>query len=910
VLGSYKISNCNITAADDAVGLAISTRMDSQVRAMSMQVRNASDGVSLIQSAEGALQETTNILQRMYELSVQASNETFNDSDRTAIQAEVTQLQAEIDRIAKDTQFNGQNILDGNFLSKTLNVGFTDKGSIRVSIGDQGSAALSGAGATDALSSLMNSVSNIALGADTQTAVASTATAAVVKVDSQTAAVSQSQFNVGFDATQSLTASTSVRNLAAGAATATTAQIQALTLTTVADGDTITIGGVAGEDVVVTLDGVTGANVTAAATAVSAAINAAGGKTVTAVGLAGVITLTAASAGTGGFTPSFASTGGPAIGTIAAPATPHAGPVAHVAVAVGNGVATAAAAGARDTQVAKVDTVTSATGLDSIVDVSSNQLTGAVKLNDVISFTAVAGGNAVAYTVTADDLVADATQSKRNAIDSFVNRFNSSSTEDRFDATGGVLTASRSEDDVITSTASVASAIDIASAIVVADRDNTAAIVVAGNATTAANGSVGATAIAAIGGSGSTLQEGDTLTMDITGNLSTAFVYTITREDIGAENTTTLENVRASFIAAFNASDEAKRQNAQSGVISAAASSTNSSAIVFTGADTTNNATFAYDLTGANGTDDVLDVVAVTTATNEAGTAVGPVEDNNRVATASTKIVNFDAAEIETGDVIELDVAGTKVSYTVATGDNANAISAALMALINDVGSQGERISTDGAGIIAATNNNGVLTLTSANTGSGSDFDVTTTTTNFSGRVQNSAFDLSGTNSFQEGDTIRLSLSDNNFIEAVVTKEMVDLGAAGARESVIAALVAQSDDLQGVRLETVDNEPDRIRIVGDDIGVAFTANISEVNRTAQKQQDVVSIGGEVGKGDVFTLTVGGVAASVTVGDDIASIRSNDDRITAVRDALRNVSTTLRQWHLDFRLDFPPLSLVG
>jgi len=86
--------------------------MDSQVRAMSMQVRNASDGISLIQSAEGALQETTNILQRMYELSVQASNETFSDTDRTAIQAEVTQLQAEIDRIAGDTQFNGQNILD------------------------------------------------------------------------------------------------------------------------------------------------------------------------------------------------------------------------------------------------------------------------------------------------------------------------------------------------------------------------------------------------------------------------------------------------------------------------------------------------------------------------------------------------------------------------------------------------------------------------------------------------------------------------------------------------------------------------------------------------------------------------------------------------------------------------------
>ena len=162
---------------------------------MNMQVRNASDGISLIQSAEGAMQETTNILQRMYELSVQASNSTFSDTDRTAIQAEVTQLQAEIDRIAGDTQFNGQNILDGNFLSKTLNVGFTSLGSIGVSISDQSSSALSGAGTTDALASLMSSASNIALGADTQTAVASTTTAAVAKVDSQSLAINQTQYN-------------------------------------------------------------------------------------------------------------------------------------------------------------------------------------------------------------------------------------------------------------------------------------------------------------------------------------------------------------------------------------------------------------------------------------------------------------------------------------------------------------------------------------------------------------------------------------------------------------------------------------------------------------------------------------------------------------------------------------------
>lgn len=111
------------------------------------------------------------------------------------------------------------------------------------------------------------------------------------------------------------------------------------------------------------------------------------------------------------------------------------------------------------------------------------------------------------------------------------------------------------------------------------------------------------------------------------------------------------------------------------------------------------------------------------------------------------------------------------------------------------------------------------------------------------------------------------------------------MGGAAARESVIAALVAQSDQLQGVSVQAVDGLPNRIRVVGDNIGVAFNAAISETNRSAQAQQDLVTIGGEIGKGDVFTITVGGNAASVTVGDDIASLRSNDDRITAVRDAL-------------------------
>ncbi|MBS4208282.1 flagellin [Bacillus sp. FJAT-50079] len=100
-------------AADDAAGLAISEKMRSQIRGLGMAERNALDAISLIQTAEGALNETHAILQRMRELSVQAANGTLEDEDRVAIQAEINQLNEEIDRIADTTQFNQKKLLDG-----------------------------------------------------------------------------------------------------------------------------------------------------------------------------------------------------------------------------------------------------------------------------------------------------------------------------------------------------------------------------------------------------------------------------------------------------------------------------------------------------------------------------------------------------------------------------------------------------------------------------------------------------------------------------------------------------------------------------------------------------------------------------------------------------------------------------
>ncbi|MDY0398881.1 MAG: flagellin, partial [Desulfuromonas thiophila] len=111
------------SAKDDAAGLAISDRMTSQIRGLNQAVRNANDGISLAQTAEGAMQETTNILQRMRELAVQSANDTNSATDRSSLQAEVNQLKNEITRIAETTTFNGKNLLDGSLTTAQFQVG-------------------------------------------------------------------------------------------------------------------------------------------------------------------------------------------------------------------------------------------------------------------------------------------------------------------------------------------------------------------------------------------------------------------------------------------------------------------------------------------------------------------------------------------------------------------------------------------------------------------------------------------------------------------------------------------------------------------------------------------------------------------------------------------------------------------
>lgn len=122
------------SAKDDAAGMQISNKMTSQIRGINQAIRNANDGVSLAQTAEGAMQESSNILQRMRELAVQSANDSNSGSDRAALQQEVAQLQQELTRIAETTKFGQKNILDGTFSGQSFQIGAEAGEKINLSI--------------------------------------------------------------------------------------------------------------------------------------------------------------------------------------------------------------------------------------------------------------------------------------------------------------------------------------------------------------------------------------------------------------------------------------------------------------------------------------------------------------------------------------------------------------------------------------------------------------------------------------------------------------------------------------------------------------------------------------------------------------------------------------------------------
>lgn len=146
------------SAKDDAAGLAISNRFTAQIRGLNQAARNANDGISLAQTAEGALNEITNSLQRIRELAVQSANATNSDTDRAALQAEASQLLKEIDRVSAQTQFNGTVLLDGNFTEKSFHVGANANQTIAVDVAGASTAHL-GVSNTASVSSVSTTAS-------------------------------------------------------------------------------------------------------------------------------------------------------------------------------------------------------------------------------------------------------------------------------------------------------------------------------------------------------------------------------------------------------------------------------------------------------------------------------------------------------------------------------------------------------------------------------------------------------------------------------------------------------------------------------------------------------------------------------------------------------------------------------
>ena len=150
------------SASDDATGLAIATRLDAQTRGLQAAIKNANDSISTVETAEGAMQEVTSILQRMRELAIQSSSDTNSDADRQFLQNEIDQLSTELDRIASTTQYNGINVLDGTYANKVFQIGANSGQTMNISIGSMASSVLGVA------------TSNSAAVANSSTAVSST----------------------------------------------------------------------------------------------------------------------------------------------------------------------------------------------------------------------------------------------------------------------------------------------------------------------------------------------------------------------------------------------------------------------------------------------------------------------------------------------------------------------------------------------------------------------------------------------------------------------------------------------------------------------------------------------------------------------------------------------------------------
>ncbi len=213
------------SAKDDAAGLQISNALTSQINGLGVAVRNANDGISIAQTAEGALQETTNILQRIRDLSIQSANGTNSASQRSALQQEVSQLQQEITRIADTTSFGGRNLLDGTFGSSLLQVGAEANQTISITVNNAKATSL-GSDVLSATGTVINStvaaaVNTNGINAETDLSITTadggtiTGIAYAVNSDAQTIADAINLAASGIGITASATNSVSFGNLSA-----------------------------------------------------------------------------------------------------------------------------------------------------------------------------------------------------------------------------------------------------------------------------------------------------------------------------------------------------------------------------------------------------------------------------------------------------------------------------------------------------------------------------------------------------------------------------------------------------------------------------------------------------------------------------------------------------------------------
>jgi len=782
------------SAADDAAGLSIASRMESQIRGLQMSIRNASDGISLVQSVEGGLQESTNILQRMYELSVQASNSIYNDVDRAALQDEISQLQTELNRIAQDTEFNGQKILDGSFTGKQLNVGFGSEGSIAVNIADHSANGLSNAGTTDAVATLTSTVSAIAMGVANETFDATRTQNAQTFADSQNITRTVLQHNIGSDESQNVSETTLVSKIAA--------------------------------------------------------------STVSALGFS-------------------------------APTSTSFDRSNQVA-----GVST--------DPLISVNTTAGTVGADGVKQVFSYQVNGEIEHRDALSMQIVDGDAAVTLTVGSSHLGASDYETKTNALQALVDKWNANAGQDVYDNNGGKVTLSLQiigGDHYIVGEASVASdtAVDVtATGLTITNNDTsmTTTDFSAGTVTDAASGAgaYGSVTFTDVGSH----KAGDQYKVVI--DDGGTFTYTLKNSDIGASATETLANIRNSFVAAFNASDQAF--SSDSGTLTATLDSSDTSKVTITGSNTTagNDFVMSTSSVGVKSTNDTsLTVTAVTAATNLAGTTAGPITTGKAADTASV-VLEIDVTNFtkDTGDIVQVRFGGHTFEHTVTSSDTATTIGTSLVAEINRA-----MPTLDGSGRITAANSSGQITLTAANSGAAGAFDVEVETINAAAIAKQGVFDFHSsstaagtTNKLNVGETIRLSFGVGNEITTTVTDEIAAMpdtaaGVAEADKAIVAALVAQSDSLNGVSLRV--NPDDATQIIWESTipGVDPGYNSSRsgaVAATAVARKNLVELSGYAGQGDTFTIsapTMGSMSVSVT--EAMAQLDTNLERLQAVRD---------------------------